>query len=72
MSRCTRLRKLGCNDTGLSDLSVESLVLLEELYIYGTAIKHIDLTMLSNLKLVYGCDDNDRVVLTAEGVERIL
>ena len=70
VSRCTRLRWINCADIGISDLSVEGLILLEILDIDGTAIKHIDLTMLPKLILVYGCDDNDRVVLTAEGVER--
>ena len=70
VSKCTHLRELNCRDTEISDLSVEGLILLERLDIDGTAIKHIDLTMLTKLKEVGGCNDNDRVVLTAEGVER--
>ena len=70
MSRCISLRKLSCNDTEISELSIECLVLLEDLYIYGTAIMHIDLTMLPRLKQVRGCDDNGRVVLIAERVMR--
>ena len=66
VSRSTRLRRLNCSNTGISDLSVESLILLEVLHIRRTAIKYIDLTMLSNLREVVGYDDNDRVVLTAE------
>ena len=62
--------RLNCNYTEISELSVECLILLEDLYIRRTAIKRIDLTMLPKLKQVRGCDDNDRVVLTAEGVER--
>ena len=44
--------------------------MLEELYIDKTAIKRLDLTKLPKLKVVGGCTDNGRVVLTAEGVER--
>ena len=64
------MRKLNCARSGISDLSVEGLILLERLDIDGTTIMYIDLTMLPKLNLVYGCTDNGRVVLTAEGVER--
>ena len=70
VSRCTRLMRLNCVRTGISDMSVESLVSLEQLYIYGTTIRRLDLTMLPKLREVWGCTENDRVVLTAEGVER--
>ena len=70
ISRNTRLRRLNCANTRISELLVDGLVFLEEIYIYDTAIIHIDLTMLPKLSLVWGCNDNDRVVLTAEGVER--
>ena len=70
VSKCTRLRELNCSDTGISKLSVEGLILLEDLCIRLTAIKRIDLTMLPKLKEVWGCDDNGRDVLTADGVKR--
>ena len=70
VSGCTQLRKLWCNGTKISQLQVERLLMLEELYISGTAIKRIDLTKLPKLKKVYGCTDNERVVLTTDGVTR--
>ena len=70
ISGCTWLRKLRCQDTKISQLQVERLLVLEELCIRGAGIKHIDLTKLPKLNVVYGCDDNGCIVLTAKGVQR--
>ena len=43
---------------------------LEKLWIDGTAIKQISVIGLPKMKIVWGCDMEDRTVLTGVGVKR--
>ena len=58
------------DDTDISELDVSNLKNLEQLGIERTKIARLDLTGMPKLQAVWGCTDNGRVVLTADGVWR--
>ena len=63
-----KLKLLCCNGTYISNLSLANSLDLETLYVYYTAIKHLNLMNNTKLTHIRGC--RGKTILTQPGVER--
>ena len=64
------MRMLYCSNTSISILATNNMLDLEILNVIGTHISSISVVDLPKMKKVFGCDMENRTILTGPGVER--